>query len=436
MRLRVYRLCLPMPPVKFLPDSHTSNPCGALRRAPDRKHRAMINAAIVGLGRWGQNLVNSVQGKSDKIRFVVGVLRHPENARAYAHQHGLALRTDLASVLADPLIDAIVLASPHTVHAEQILAAIHAGKPVFTEKPFTLDSASAAEALRAAQAKKITVGVGFNWRFQPALQEIRRMLEDGRLGKLLHIEGNFCGPSVYRFPKEHWRQQREEGPAGGMTGRGVHVVDAMMYLAGPGGHGERAERPACARLRNRRHDFHAVSFQERRDGLSRNRDRDGGDVAHAGIRLERLGRSRRRRAPDDLADARVPHRSRSICTRTNGLRWSRFPRRAPSARSSKTSPTRFASGGPWLLPAATRNMASRCSRRFSSPRRADAPSLSPPDRRESICPKGRDVDIRLAPGDEIRDDATRRCAAAQSDVPMSERVVRIREVRRAADDGQ
>lgn len=59
------------------------------------------------------------------------------------------------------------------------------------------------------------------------------MLDDGRLGKLLHIEGNFCGPSVYRFPKEHWRQQREEGPAGGMTGRGVHVVDAMLYLAGP-----------------------------------------------------------------------------------------------------------------------------------------------------------------------------------------------------------
>ena len=192
----------------------------------------MINAAIVGLGRWGQNLVNSVQGKSDKIRFVVGVLRHPENALTYAHQHGLALRTDLSSVLSDPQIDAIVLASPHTVHAEQILAAIRAGKPVFTEKPFTLDSASAAEAVREAQAKNVTVGVGFNWRFQPALQEIRRMQEDGRLGRLLHIEGNFCGPSVYRFPKEHWRQQRDEGPAGGMTGRGVHVVDAMMYLAG------------------------------------------------------------------------------------------------------------------------------------------------------------------------------------------------------------
>ncbi len=192
----------------------------------------MINAAIVGLGRWGQNLVNSVQGKSDKIRFVTGVLRHTENARAYAEKQGLTLVSDLSTVLADPAIDAIVLATPHTIHAEQILAAAKAGKPVFTEKPFTLTSQDAAEAVRAAARNKVTLGVGFNWRFQPALQEIRRMLDDGRLGTLLHIEGNFCGPSVYRFPKAHWRQQRDEGPAGGMTGRGIHVVDAMLFLAG------------------------------------------------------------------------------------------------------------------------------------------------------------------------------------------------------------
>ena len=47
------------------------------------------------------------------------------------------------------------------------------------------------------------------------------------------MEGNFCGPSAYRFRDGHWRHDRNEGPAGGMTGRGVHVVDAMMYLAGP-----------------------------------------------------------------------------------------------------------------------------------------------------------------------------------------------------------
>jgi predicted dehydrogenase len=192
----------------------------------------MINAAIVGLGRWGQNLVNSVQGRSDKIRFIAGVLRHPENAREYAERQGIRLYSKLSDVLTDPEIDAIVLATPHTVHAEQVLAAVKAGKPVFTEKPFTLTSSEAVEALEAAARKNVTVAVGYNWRFQPALREVRRMLDDGRLGRLLHIEGNFCGPSVYRFTKEHWRQKRDEGPAGGMTGRGVHVVDAMLYLAG------------------------------------------------------------------------------------------------------------------------------------------------------------------------------------------------------------
>ena len=112
-------------------------------------------------------------------------------------------------------------------------AAARAGKHVFTDKPFALTRASAEAAVRACADAKRVLAVGFNWRYQPALREIRRMVHDGRLGRLLHIEGNFNGPSVYRFPREHWRQQAEEGPAGGMTGRGVHVVDAMLYLAGP-----------------------------------------------------------------------------------------------------------------------------------------------------------------------------------------------------------
>ncbi len=192
----------------------------------------MIRAAIVGLGRWGQNLVECVHGKSETIRFTAGVARTPGKARAFAESHGIALVEDYATALADPDVDAVVLATPHTQHAEQIIAAAGAGKHVFTEKPFTLTAATAKAAAKACAEARRVLAVGFNWRFQPALQEIRRMLQDGRLGRLLHIEGNFNGPSVYRFPREHWRQQPEEGPAGGMTGRGVHVVDAMLYLAG------------------------------------------------------------------------------------------------------------------------------------------------------------------------------------------------------------
>jgi predicted dehydrogenase len=192
----------------------------------------VINAAIIGLGRWGQNLVNSVQGRSDAIRFVAGAIRNIAKGEAYAREKGFPLYDSYEKALADPKVDAVVLATPHTRHAEQIVVAAKAGKHVFTEKPIALSAKSAAAALRACAKAGVTLAVGYNWRFQPALQEIRRMLEDGRLGKLLHLEGNFCGPSAYRFPANHWRQAREEGPAGGMTGRGVHVVDAFLYLAG------------------------------------------------------------------------------------------------------------------------------------------------------------------------------------------------------------
>ena len=192
----------------------------------------MIRAAIVGMGTWGQNLVTSVQEKSDTISFVAGTTRTPAKAMAFAAKHGIRMVDTYEQVLAAADIDAVVLATPHSLHSEQIRAAAKAGKPVFVEKPLGLTRRDSADAVHACAEANVTLAVGYNWRFQPALREIKRMLDDGRLGKLLHVEGNFCGPSAYRFGRGHWRHDRDEVPAGGMTGRGVHVVDAMLYLAG------------------------------------------------------------------------------------------------------------------------------------------------------------------------------------------------------------
>lgn len=193
----------------------------------------MIRAAIVGLGSWGQHLVRCLGPDSPAIRFTAAATRTPAKAAAFAEQHGLRMLPDYAAALADPAIDAVVLATPHTQHTAQIVAAAEAGKHVFTEKPLGVNAAEARRAAEACAAHGVTLGVGYNWRFQPALQKIRALIEDSTLGRLLHIEGNFCGPSAYRFREGHWRHDREEGPAGGMTGRGVHVVDAMLSLAGP-----------------------------------------------------------------------------------------------------------------------------------------------------------------------------------------------------------
>src|SRR5260221_13881365 len=98
----------------------------------------MISAAIVGLGRWGRTLVNSVQDKSDRLRFTHAVSRDPARVGEFANQHGLKILGSLDAPLAEPGIDAVVLATPHSQTRDQIVAAADAGKAEFCENPLTL----------------------------------------------------------------------------------------------------------------------------------------------------------------------------------------------------------------------------------------------------------------------------------------------------------
>ena len=109
----------------------------------------MINAAIYGVGRWGQNLVKAVQGKSDKIKFVAGIARTPDKYVEFGTEMGIPIGGDYDAVLNDENVNAVVLATVHSHHVEQIKQAAGAGKHVFCEKPLTLTKATADEAAAA-----------------------------------------------------------------------------------------------------------------------------------------------------------------------------------------------------------------------------------------------------------------------------------------------
>jgi predicted dehydrogenase len=192
----------------------------------------MIGAGIVGLGWWGGRLIEAVQGRSDRIRFVHGVARNPAAKQDMAARYGLRLSSDLAGMLADPSVDAIVLATPHSMHREQIETVAAAGKPVFCEKPLTLTRADAVAAVAACRAANTLLAVGHNRRFLPALAEVKRQITAGELGEILHIEGHFSNENS-QSAFAAWRHDAGESPAGGMTGTGIHVLDAFVSLVGP-----------------------------------------------------------------------------------------------------------------------------------------------------------------------------------------------------------
>jgi predicted dehydrogenase len=123
------------------------------------------------------------------------------------------------------------LATPHSLHCEQIIAAATAGKAVFCEKPLTLTKAEAMRAIEACHAAGVVLGVGTDKRFYPALHELVRLVGSGELGRILHLEGHFSNEVAATFTE--WRYSLEETPAGGMTGTGIHVLDTMIAMAGP-----------------------------------------------------------------------------------------------------------------------------------------------------------------------------------------------------------
>jgi predicted dehydrogenase len=136
-------------------------------------------------------------------------------------------------VLADPAIDAVILATPHSQHAGEVAAAARAGKHVFVEKPFTLTCADAEAAIAACRAAGVTLHVGFNRRFAPAYVDMTHRIAADEIGAVRHIEGQFSGPPSYQTEPGNWRSNQIESPGGSMTARGVHVVDSMVHIAGP-----------------------------------------------------------------------------------------------------------------------------------------------------------------------------------------------------------
>ncbi|NBP73414.1 MAG: gfo/Idh/MocA family oxidoreductase, partial [Alphaproteobacteria bacterium] len=102
----------------------------------------MLNAAIVGLGWWGKILTQTLAA-SDKITVVRLLDVDADAGAAFAAERGIEFTTDYPAVLADDNIDVVILATPHSLHEEQIIAAAGAGKHIFCEKPFCLNRASA-----------------------------------------------------------------------------------------------------------------------------------------------------------------------------------------------------------------------------------------------------------------------------------------------------
>jgi len=191
-----------------------------------------MKLGIVGLGWWGQKLVHSIFGKSPNIEFIHAVTKEPQDVEQYAKDHQLKISTQMSDLLLDPEVEAVVLATPHSLHVEQIIACAKASKPVFCEKPLAMNTIDAKRAIDACVHANVVLGIGTNKRFWPSMRELRKVIDSGVIGQILHVEGHYSNENTVRHFSE-WRTHAHEAPAAGLTGAGLHVLDALVSYAGP-----------------------------------------------------------------------------------------------------------------------------------------------------------------------------------------------------------
>lgn len=191
----------------------------------------LTRLGFVGLGRWGQTLAAATR-RSGEAEVAVGCARTGAAREQFAAEFGCPTVSDVDAVLADPAVDAVAVATPHTTHADLAVRAAQAGKHVFMEKPLALDVAGAQRAVDAAAAAGVVLQVGHNRRFQAANRRIKQMIDAGELGVVHHLEANMSAPTAFGWPAGAWRQQAAELPGGGLSVMGVHMIDTMHYLVG------------------------------------------------------------------------------------------------------------------------------------------------------------------------------------------------------------
>lgn len=156
--------------------------------------------------------------------------RSPASARAFSQQHG-AVRCfdDVRALATDPQVDAVYIATPHTLHCEGMLQAVAAGKPTLCEKPFTINAGEAMRVAESAQRSGVFVMEAMWSRFLPAIAAVRSIVASGRIGRVQMIVGG--GAFMPDRNADHYLLNPALG-GGVLLDAGVYLLSLTSMLLG------------------------------------------------------------------------------------------------------------------------------------------------------------------------------------------------------------
>jgi 1,5-anhydro-D-fructose reductase (1,5-anhydro-D-mannitol-forming) len=194
-----------------------------------------VRWGIIGLGDIAENNFVPALAKAADAQLVSVFSRSAEKGRAFIAKYKVPRAYDnLEHMLADRELDAVYIASPNALHADQSVAAARAGKHVLCDKPMALTEADGVRMIRAAEENKVRLDVAYRQRYHPAHEEARRHVQSGVLGEIQLVRAqNFRGGArPYWTNLPGWRNDPALAGSGSIVAQAVHSVDLLRYLTG------------------------------------------------------------------------------------------------------------------------------------------------------------------------------------------------------------
>lgn len=192
-----------------------------------------VRLAPVGLGRWARVLARGAR-RGDVIELASCFSRDDERRRAFQEEFGIERSAaTYEELLADPEIEGIIVTTPNDTHRGVMVAALEAGKAVYTDKPIAHTLEDAVAIAGAAESTGLPLAVGHSARRVAGSRVMRRWIDDGSLGEVSLAEANFSNERGLELSTNTWRYFADKSPGGAMIQLGVHHADNLQYLLGP-----------------------------------------------------------------------------------------------------------------------------------------------------------------------------------------------------------
>ncbi|KAB1191927.1 gfo/Idh/MocA family oxidoreductase [Haloferax sp. MBLA0076] len=188
----------------------------------------MFRVAGIGLGSLGI-MECRLFDEMDGVSIVAGVDPVEAVRESFADEFGVPTYESVDELVDAEFLDAVTIASPHTKHFDQALAALDAGIHVHLEKPMVTDLGGARSLIHRAEENNLTLAVGYQRHFDPRFHELRRLVDSGRIGDphmvVCHLEQEWI-----QWTKDEWRGDPSLSGGGQLYDSGSHLLDAMLWV--------------------------------------------------------------------------------------------------------------------------------------------------------------------------------------------------------------